>query len=447
MLSKRRYYTENLKIDLPIILSFAGQSVVQMLDTIMVGQLGKNELGAVAFAGTVIINVMVVGIGISISLTPLTGQAFATGSFKKAAGFFQNSLMLNSYMGVILTGILLLLFPFLKYMGQPEEVMQHVGGYYVITAISLIPLIMFLSFKQFMEGIGNTKVAMIITITCNVVNVILNYILIYGKFGAPALGVEGAAIATLIARTIMPIAFFLYMYRYYPFKRFFAFFKKENLSFKLQMHLFKIGSPIAGQMVLECLCLSLITIMMGWLGAVALAANQIVMSIISFAFMISNGIVGASTILVSQSLGRRNYFDIKHYARASFHMSIAFMAVAGILFALFGRYIAMIFTPDQEVVLLAAKLFLLCAFFEVIDGLQITALGALRGLVDVNKPMIYALIAYIFITLPVSYVLGFVLSLGPVGIILGLTIGLFIACVLFLRRFKYKIGLMESGTK
>ncbi|MCC8088106.1 MAG: hypothetical protein LIO79_02430 [Rikenellaceae bacterium] len=185
--------------------------------------------------------------------------------------------------------------------------------------------------------------------------------------------------------------------------------------------------------------------MMGWLGAVALAANQIVMSIISFAFMISNGIAGASTILVSQSLGRKNYFDIKHYARASFHMSVAFMTVAGILFALFGRYIAMIFTPDDmEVIDLAGKLFLFCAFFEVIDGLQITALGALRGLVDVNKPMVYALIAYIFITLLVSYVLGFVFNLGAVGIVLGLSIGLLIACVLFLRRFRYKIRLLEQ---
>ncbi|MCC8088107.1 MAG: polysaccharide biosynthesis C-terminal domain-containing protein [Rikenellaceae bacterium] len=250
MLSKKRYYSENLKIALPIVLSFAGQSVVQMLDTIMVGHLGKDELGAVAFASAIIINVMVVGIGISISLTPLTGQAFATGAFKKAAGFFQNSLMLNSYTGAILTGILLLLFPFLKYMGQPEEVIVHVESYYIITTVSLIPLLIFLSFKQFMEGIGNTKAAMVITISCNVVNVLLNYILIYGKFGALALGVAGAAIATLIARLIMPIAFFVYMYNTHPFNRFFAFFKKENLSLRLQIYLLKIGSPIAGQMVL-----------------------------------------------------------------------------------------------------------------------------------------------------------------------------------------------------
>ena len=444
MLQETRYYRENLKLALPIILSLAGQSVVQMIDTIMVGRLGAVELAAVAFAGTIIMNVMVVGIGISISLTPMTGQAFAKNAFKRAAILFQNSLALNSYTAVVLVGILFAVLPLLQFLGQPEDVIQISKGYYIFTALSVIPFLIFLSFKQFMEGIGNTKVAMVITIMCNLVNIILNYAFIYGKLGAPQLGVTGAAVATLIARLMMPIAFFLYMYRTYPFKRFFSFFRKKTLSFKTQMNLLKVGSPIAGQMVIEYLSLSFMVVMMGWVGTVALAANQIAMSLISFAFMISNGIAGASTVLVSQSVGRRDYGSVRSYAHASFHMSIAFMAVAGILFAVFGRQIATLFTSDAEVIAMAGKIFLVCAVLEVVDGLQITALGALRGLMDVNKPMIYAVIAYVFINIPTSYFLGFVLDMGAIGIILGFSFGLSIACILFLRRFKQNVDKMEA---
>lgn len=180
------YYRDNVRIAFPIMLSLAGQAVVQMADNIMVGRLGAPELAAVSLAGAIIMNTMVVGMGIATGLTPLVGQAHAQDDHERVAGFFQNSLLLNSAVALLLTSFLFILMPYLSMMGQPEEVVALSKGYYVLTSLSLIPFILFMTFKQYMEGIGNTKVAMVITISCNVMNIILNYIFIYGKFGAPA---------------------------------------------------------------------------------------------------------------------------------------------------------------------------------------------------------------------------------------------------------------------
>lgn len=300
------YYKQNIRIAFPIMLSLAGQAIVQMADNIMVGQLGAPELAAVSLAGAIIMNTMVVGMGIATGLTPLIGQAHAVNDKERIAGFFQNSLLLNTAVALVLTLFLFTLMPYLSMMGQPAEVVELCKGYYILTSLSVLPFILFMTFKQYMEGIGNTKVAMVITISCNVMNIFLNYIFIYGKFGAPFLGVTGAGLATLISRLMMPIVFFLYIHRSKIYNPVFHFFRFANTNSRKIKQLLRVGYPIAGQMVVEFLSLSLITVMMGWLGTIALAANQIVMSMISLTFMISSGIAGASTILVSHEFGRGN---------------------------------------------------------------------------------------------------------------------------------------------
>ena len=318
------YYKQNIRIAFPIMLSLAGQAIVQMADNIMVGQLGAPELAAVSLAGAIIMNTMVVGMGIATGLTPLVGQAFALNDKERIAGFFQNSLVLNTAVALLLTLFLFILMPYLSMMGQPTEVVALCKGYYILTSLSVIPFILFMTFKQYMEGIGNTKVAMVITISCNVMNIFLNYIFIYGKFGAPFLGVAGAGLATLISRTMMPMAFFFYIHRSAVYNPVFRFFRMANTNSRKIKQLLQVGYPIAGQMVVEFLSLSLITVMMGWLGTIALAANQIVMSMISLTFMISSGIAGASTILVSHEYGRGNIAKVRRYAHASLRLAVVF---------------------------------------------------------------------------------------------------------------------------
>ena len=438
------YYKDNVRIAFPIMLSLAGQAVVQMADNIMVGRLGAPELAAVSLAGIIIMNTMVVGMGIATGLTPLVGQAHAQNDSERVAGFFQNSLLVNTAVSLLLTAFLFSLMPFLSMMGQPEEVIVLSKGYYILTSLSVIPFILFMTFKQYMEGIGNTKVAMVITISCNVMNIILNYMFIYGKLGAPNLGVAGAGLATLISRTMMPAVFLFYTRRSAIHATVFQFFRRTNVSGRKIKQLLQVGYPIAGQMVVEFLSLSLITVMMGWLGTVPLAANQIALSMINLTFMISSGIAGASTILISHEFGRHNFAKMRRHAHAAFRLSVVFMTGAAIIYALFGAQIASVFTPDREVIEVARRLFYVVAVFEIFDGLQVTALGALRGITDVKRPMIYAFISYVFVAVPLASVTGILLDFGAPGLLSGFCGGLMFAAALFIRRFNKSCRQMMS---
>ncbi|MHC1690537.1 MAG: MATE family efflux transporter [Bacteroidales bacterium] len=431
-------YKNNLNIALPIILSLAGQSVVQMVDSIMVGRLGAAPLAAVSFAGAIIMNIMVFGIGLSISLTPVAGQFWARGEYRLVAGYFQNSIIVNLISSVFLVLILIAIIPLLGLMGQPPEVVSLSYNYYILVSISVIPMMIFLTSKQFMEGIGNTKIAMYITIIANLVNIILNYILIYGKLGAPQMGATGAGIATLISRLIMPVIFAAILLKNIRYRRFLNMFDKKLFSLKKQFELIKIGVPISGQMAVEFFSLSFITVMMGWIGTNALAANQIALTMINFTFMISNGIAGASTILVSHAIGMRDRKTARKNGFAGMHISLVFMGFFALIFMFFGEEISSVFTSDTDVIKIAGKIFIVVALFELFDGLQVTALGALRGLTDVKRPMLIAVFSYLFVSLPVAYVFGFVFNLGEAGLMSGFAFGLLAASVLFIIRFNYK---------
>jgi len=428
-------YFENLKIAGPVILSLAGQSLVQIADSIMVGQTGAQPLAAVSFAGAIIMNVMVIGLGLTIGLTPVAGMHWARSEYRRVSGYFQNSLSVNLIFSFILVGLLFLIVPLIPYLGQPEEVTSIVYGYYLMVSFSLVPMMIFLTGKQFLEGVGNTRLSMYITILSNVVNIVLNYLLIYGKFGFPEMGIDGAGLATLISRLIMPLALFMAIYKNDGYKRFLKMFRLAHFSIKEHIHLIKIGLPISGQMVIEFFSLSAITFMMGWMGTKSLAANQIVQTMINFTFMIANGVAAASTILVSHSAGMGDIRGARDRGFAGIRLSTLIMGIAALVFLLFGREVASLFTTDQDVITIAAKIFYVVAVFEILDGLQVTALGALRGLTDTKRPMFMAIFSYLFVSLPVAYAGGFIFNMGEAGLMWGFAFGLLVAAILFIRRF------------
>lgn len=458
----KRYYTENLRIAFPVILSFAGQQLVQVIDTIMVGRLGAVELSAVSLSSAIITNVMMIGLGIAMALTPLTGYHFARNEKSQCNVLFRNSLLLNIIMSVALCGLLCLINPLLQYFGQPHSVLDTLDGYYYCVTFSLMPYLIFMTFKQYLEGLGNTFYAMLITLGCNILNVILNFGFIYGYMGFPELGVTGAGVATLISRIMMPIAFIFIIFIKKEFK---PYFKSRRVA-ESQSHqdvdsprqsrnllcdfttlrlydLLRVGFPIATQMTLELFSLTFMTIMMGWLGEKTLAANQIAQTMIGFSFMIANGVASASTILVSHDYGRRDLNSIKNHAYSAIHLGIAIMICFALLYAFGGEFLARIFSTDEEVIAITTKLFMVVALFEIFDGTQVTALGALRGLTDVKRPMYYALICYILVEIPVGYILGFPLGLGAIGIVGGFMAGLILAATLFLLRFRKLVRAME----
>ncbi len=418
--------------------------MVQVADSIMTGRLGATQLAAVSLAGTVVMNVLVMGIGLSVGLTPISGNFWAKNNFKSVAHYFQNSLLVNFSASLLLTLLLFAFLPFLYMIGQPKEVLDITGTYYTLIALSVIPFMIFLAFKQFMEGTGNTKISMNITLLANALNIVLNYFLIFGKFGFPKMGIDGAGLATLISRIFMPIAFWYVMSKNNLYKKYFLFFRKAHFSIKKQIELIKIGLPISGQMSLEFLSLSMITVMMGWMGTNSLAANQIAQTMISLTFMITNGIAAASTILVSHAYGEKNIENVRKYGFVGMHISLAVMSIAGLIFFFFGEQIAMLFTTSPEVIKISGKIFIVVAIFEIFDGLQVTALGALRGIMDVNRAMLYAIISYTLISIPFAYLAGFVFKWGEMGLMSGFAFGLLTASVLFITRFNRKTSNSRS---
>lgn len=439
------YYKRNLRIAGPVVLSQLGGSITQLADNIMVGHLGTVELAAVSFANTIFIIGMLFSIGITMASTPLIGQAYVQGEHTKLTSYLQNSLLQVILTAIVISALLFALYPFMDDMGQEPDVVKLAKPYYILLVISLFPFLIFCFFKQFLEGLGSTKHAMIITIICNIVNIVLNYFLIFGNYGFPKWGIIGAGVATLLSRVLMPIMFLIIIRKKTDWWMFFNRFGKKVFSFKVLRELHSLGLPIAGQMVLEISAFAFSAIMVGWLGAVPLASHQIAQNISTIAFMVVLGISTATTIRVSHQLGLRDFKALRMAASASIHLCLATNFILGLLILSFRYIIPIAFTEDAAVIELAAQLLLFVGLFQLFDGMQSVGIGILRGLTDVKRPVIYAFISYICINLPIGYIFAFVFKMGAAGIWLGFVFGLGVAAILFHIRYRKRINELESA--
>ncbi len=415
-------------------LSQAGQVLVQQVDNMMVGYVGIDELAASAFANSVFVLGLVFAMGFTFGLTPLVGHAFAQNDRKEAASLLKCSFLTNSIIVIILSVLLWGISYTFHLMGQPEHIVEMAVSYYRILVVSLIPFIMFFTMKQFAEGMADTKHAMVITIVANLINIFFNYLLIFGNFGMPQLGLDGAGYGTLISRISMPLLFIFFFMRKEKFRSFIPLLKTVKASKARVIRLLSVGFPIATQILLEVTAFGLSGIMMGWLGVVPLAAHNIALGLATVSFMIVTGIGSATTIRVSHQYSVKDFAALQMAAKASIHLVLVFMTFAAIMFALFRNLLPMLYTQDSEVIALAAQLLVFVAVFQIFDGLQVTLLSILRGLADVRNAMIYALIAYIIVNLPVSYFFAFELGWGAGGIWLGFVVGLGLAAALFYSR-------------
>ena len=434
------YYKRNLTIATPIIFSHMGQMFVQLADSVMVGRLGAAPLAAVSFGNAIFLVLFIFGLGFSIGITPLVGEKYVQGNHRHNAAYLHNSLILYPLMGLVICGAQLAMVPLLRYMGQPQEVITLAVPFYRWLALSIVPFMVFASFKQFLEGLGNTKVAMVIVVACNVVNIALNYLFIYGNFGFPALGAAGAGLSSFIARCCMAVAIALYFTRRDSFRRYFHFYRRANLALRHVRSLMRVGLPISVQMFLESTVFSLTTVMVGWIGVNALAAHQVAMSTISFAWMLLIGVVSATTVMVSHQAGRGDREGVRMTAHASYHMTFVYTILMGIVFVTCRNVIPFVFTSDRAVGATAAHLLLIAAGFELFDGLQFTSAGILRGLKDVIYPMWVALISYVVLSLPVAWLLAFRVGLGVNGVWLGVAVGLALAAYLLNRRYRKRMA-------
>ena len=450
MINLQQYTKEfkyNLSLSFPVILGLLGHTIVQLVDNIMVGQLGTTELAAISLGNSFVFIAMSLGIGFSTAITPLVAQADGRKDREAAQDVLSHGVVLCTVLGVSLFIAVFSARKLMYSMGQPPAVVEFAFPYLKWVAASLIPLIIFQAYKQFTDGLSKTRPAMYATVFSNILNIILNYFLIFGYGGFPKMGVEGAAIGTLIART-GAIIFILLFIQYHPLFNGYSLrisFKKQRIS--LFKKILSLGFPSALQMFFEVAFFTMAIWMSGILGKNSQAANQIALNLSAMTFMFAMGLGVVAMIRVGNQFGMKTYADLRRIAISLFLLIGLFDVLFCIIYLSFNEQLPWIYlenygaaTPSDtlEVVSIAAGLLMVSGFFQITDGLQAVILGALRGIQDVNVPTTLTFISYMVIGLPVSYYLGLKTSLGAVGIWLGLLTGLSTSALLLFLRFQHQ---------
>ncbi|WP_162417216.1 MATE family efflux transporter [Cyclobacterium roseum] len=428
-------FSTTFSLAYPVMLSQLGQVMVGVADNIMVGRLGAIPLAAASLANSIFFLMLMFGIGISMAVTPMVAAADGEGKIGKIGRFLSHGFVINGFSSLVLFLVILGLSPGLRWLGQPEEVVTLAIPYLLIITFSLVPFMFFQTYKQFIEGLSQTKQAMYITVFFNLFNVGLNWLLIYGYWGFPALGLNGAGWATLISRILMAVAIYLYVTRSERYARFLMGFSLKNLRFSILKRMLRIGIPTGLQFVFEVGAFSTAAIMMGWIGVNALAAHQIAINLASISYMMASGLSAAAMVRVGNQLGRRDIGKLRQVGFSIFGMVAVFMLLFGLTFLLFRNYLPLLYIEEQGVVEMAASLLVVAAFFQISDGLQVVGLGALRGLSDVKVPTLVTLVAYWVIGLPLGYYLSFHLGWSELGIWTGLLTGLTLTAAMLIYRF------------
>lgn len=425
-----------------------GHVLVGLVDNLMIGQLGPAPLAAVSLGNSMVFIALSLGIGFSFAITPLIAEADGAGDIQKGRSYFHHGAILCTINGIFLFIALLIAKPVLYYLDQPPEVVELAIPYLNIVAFSMIPLMIFQAFKQFADGLSQTKYAMYATLIANVVNVVFNYLLIYGIWIFPRLELEGAAIGTLISRFFMLWFVWEILRRKKKFAEYFKWGKKESLNSDVFKRLLNLGFPTALQMLFEVGIFTATVFLAGLLGTNPQAANQIALNLVSMTFMIAVGLGVTATIRVGNQKGLANFKDLRRIAMSTFLLVFLIEAVFALGFILLKDWLPTFYLDNVEVILLAAQLLVIAALFQLSDGLQVVILGALRGLQDVRIPTIICFISYWIIGFPVSWYFGKAENLGSMGIWLGLLAGLSASALMLYIRFHYlskKLILQESN--
>ena len=420
----REDYSATIKIGVPIVLGQLGIVVVGLVDNIMVGHFSTSDLAAASFVNSVFNIPILFGMGFSYGLTPLVGQFFGRGDKFRVGGLLRNSLLANFMIGLFLSVAMGIMYLNVHRMGQPEELLPLIRPYFLLQLTSLVFVMMFNSFKQFADGITDTKTSMWIMLSANLLNIIGNSLLIYGVWGLPALGLTGAGISTLASRIFMFVAFAILFFRKQSYRRYLVGYHRTTYNTGDLNVLNRMGMMVGLQMGMETALFSISGVMIGWLGTVPLAAHQVVASISTLGFMVYYGVGSAVSIRVSNFFGRGDIAGVRRATLAGTHLLGLLAISVSVFFLLVREHIGWLYTSSEDVVNLVAVLMVILVFYQFGDSLQIIFANALRGVADVTSMAVISFIGYFVIALPVSYVCGFVLDWGIEGIWVGYPVGL-----------------------
>ena len=449
----RNQYRANLRLALPVVLTQVGQILTQVADNLMVGRYGGEDplpLAAVSFGGSVFFILFIASIGIALGMTPLVGELYAQGDRRRSSQLLQNGILFYSMLGLAMAAVQFAIIPLMYRLGQPVEVVDAAIPYYRMLVWSMPFVMLFFAFKQFLEGVGNTRVEMVVTIVANLANIVFNWLFIYGRYVLPEMGAAGAGLGTLLSRIIAPLLMIAYFYTRRRYRLYLALFAPHNFSWHAVGRLTHMGLPISLQMFLESSAFVGTGIMMGWFGdgaKTAISANQITTTVANCAFMIVMSIGAATTIRVSHCYGARNIGELSLAAKASYHLVLAWNSFAALAFITLRHLIPTLFTANAEVIAIASQLLAFAALYQLSDGIQNVSVGILRGIQDVRIIMPIALISYWLLNLPVGYLLGFTLGMGPSGLYLGFFFGLSAAAVLMILRIRRSIAKLRTSAQ
>tara|TARA_B100001173_G_scaffold100415_1_gene86956 strand:- start:317 stop:1690 length:1374 start_codon:yes stop_codon:yes gene_type:complete len=439
-------FNYNLKLAFPVILGMLGHIFVSFADNIMVGQLGAAELAAVSLGNSFFFIAMSLGIGFASAITPLVAEADSAKNSLGVKNALKHGLILCAILSVLLYLLMLLAVPVIHYMKQPLEVVELAIPYLYIISISIIPLVVFEALKRFSDGLSNTKYPMYATIAANIINIIINYLLIFGSFGFPKLGIVGAGIGTLVSRIIMIFFLSLIFMKRDKFKPYVLNIKFRIVDSLIFKKIINIGFPSALQMLFEVGIFTAAIWMSGVLGKNFQAANQIAFNLSAMTFMVGVGLSVAAMIRVGNQKGLSDFIELRRIAFSVFMLTVLIEMFFAVMFLVFRDWLPTIYLDTEnlsktlentEVILIASKLLLIVALFQIFDGLQVVILGALRGMQDVKIPTIITFVSYWLIGFPISFYLGIYTPLKSTGIWIGLLISLVCASIMLYLRFNY----------
>lgn len=434
----------NWKLAAPVMLGMLGHTFVSFIDNIMVGQLGTAELAAVSLGNSFMFIAMSIGIGFSTAITPLIAEADASNNIQQARSTYKSGLILCTTLGVALFFGIYFSKSLMHLMNQPEDVVVLAIPYLELVAFSLIPLVIFQAMKQLSDGMSMTRYPMYATIIANIINIVINYVLIFGKFGFPALGIVGAAYGTLASRFFMVVYLWLLLRYKERSAQIIRNLKIVVEDFTMIKKIFNLGSYSALQMFFEIGIFTSAIWLSGLLGKNPQAANQIALNLATMTFMIAMGLSVAAMIRVGNQKGLQNYKELRRITFSIFLLGTLFASLFAFIFFIFHKSLPNIYvdlndpinyTDNREVILIASKLLLIAALFQISDSIQVIILGALRGLQDVKIPTLITFVSYWIVGFPVSYFLGKEEVYGSFGIWIGLLAGLTTASILLFIRF------------
>lgn len=431
------FYKRNLKVAGPVMLTQLGAGIAGIVDSIMVGHYGTTELAAVSFANSIFFTWMVFAMGALMGITPLTGYAFVQHDEYRLKKLWHGGMVFSVLLSLAMILMLVAVGFVMPYMGQDPEVIDVAMKYYALATVSTIPFLFYHAEKQYLEGLGNTTIAMVVMILINLLNIPLNWVLIYGHCGLPALGATGAGLATLFVRTLQPLIIYWIIRRKAEWGRYTMPQGRPDSHTLLESlrSILKLGLPIGLQQTMEILAFTLAVTLMGWISKEAVAAHTIVNNISDLTFLVSTGIGAATTIRVSHQFGAGRIYDMHMAAKAAIHMALVWSFLAAALCIGGSALIPHVFTNDPAVIAIATPLMVLCGLFQISDALQCVGGAMLRGISDVRVPMIIAFVVYIVIALPLGYILMFPCGLGANGMWIAFIVGLTLAAIFLLARF------------